>query len=487
MGNGAGKISAPVNTDDISTVLGVASHDVATLCTHERNNKWSKKKPVRGESPVEYSEPWNRNTGNVRSVVGCPIYWGMTLPFNTSQQTGLSAHQRWLRPLAYRAVYGGGNVKSYEYAKPVVGTDFCRMTDYVGYNHKAPEGWTCGVQGATDIAGSSSIGSPGMLLQVDTFDTAEIGFYIGMPSESISDDCLSFKDLYDFQGYRFIAELYNSADISKDTAGPVAVLVCTTDIASMTFGATFSILVPRINTLFNFQGDGEKTFYAVLGVVRFSENPTLTEEKRKNNTGMGCAVLASGDYAKIANGDGSIPPWNLTHKPFLCQIKLQSYSKVFLQVLKYAKLIPTNDTYKDLPASANSSYGSDGFRLQVTVQNKGTSSITLNGGSVGSGVQPPIFQIQATGAFDTNDPSYATKCLSPVEGKWHDVKIFKDGACTDSGTITIASNASATAYFKCEGVMPIGRTSGFTFRVSTDNGKNWVITGRFSAAFLVTT
>lgn len=39
MGYSSGKITAPVNTDDVSAVLGVTSHDVATLCTHEKLEK----------------------------------------------------------------------------------------------------------------------------------------------------------------------------------------------------------------------------------------------------------------------------------------------------------------------------------------------------------------------------------------------------------------------------------------------------------------
>ncbi len=42
MGHNNGVITAPVNTDDVSAVLGANSHDVATLCSHERINKWSK-------------------------------------------------------------------------------------------------------------------------------------------------------------------------------------------------------------------------------------------------------------------------------------------------------------------------------------------------------------------------------------------------------------------------------------------------------------
>lgn len=302
MGHANGIITAPINTDDISSVIGVPSHDVVTLGLHDKNNKWSKHKPVRGESPVDF-DSWTAATGRVREASGFPIVWGMMLPFNTALQLGLASAQRWLKPLALRVINGTGSIKNYEYARPVAGTDFVRMTDYDGYNHNAPQGWTAGVQGAVVKADAPG---EGMLIQVDAFDTAEIGFYIGMPAESISDSCLSFKDLFSSQGYRFIVELYkNDQSFTNDSSVPVAVLVATKDIASMDYGVNFSILVSRINTLFGFSGDGEKTLYAITGVVRFSANPTLTEEKRADNTGLGCAVLSSADYAKIVNGEGS--------------------------------------------------------------------------------------------------------------------------------------------------------------------------------------
>lgn len=45
MGHANGIITAPVNTDDISATLGVASHDVATLCISQKVNKRSRFKP----------------------------------------------------------------------------------------------------------------------------------------------------------------------------------------------------------------------------------------------------------------------------------------------------------------------------------------------------------------------------------------------------------------------------------------------------------
>lgn len=485
MGVTNGVPNTPINSDDVVSATSYNNHDWAHFCTasNTRVNKWSKRKPVRGESPQDYAT-WDKNTGNVRSAVGFPIVWGMMVPFNNTQQLSYSgttvASSALLKPLALRAAgiksaSESINVKNYVYCPPVADVDCSRIDDFIGYNQKAPEAWTCGVSGA-------EAGNPTGTLEIDTFDTAEIGFYIGCPHNAD----ISFKDLFDTQGYRFIVELYkNDQSFPYDNTAPIARLVATKAIADMDTGCNFSILATRVRTMFGFTGEGEHTLYAVLGVVRFSSNPTLTEEKRTDNTGMGCAVLTASDFGKIVNGEGSIPPWNASSKPFVCMIKLQSYSKIELQVLNYAKLIPTSDTYKALPTSATTPYGSDGFRLQVTVRNKGTSKITLNGAYSGRGAYPPKIQIQATGAFDTSAASYSSMCLSPVESKWRDVEICSNAACTTNGQIPVEAGASATAYFKCSELMPIGRTSGFTFRVSTDNGSTWVITGRFSGAFLV--
>ena len=52
-----GKIIAPVSIEDVKTVLGESSNDLATLCKSENINIWSKYKPIscRGEfkeSPI---------------------------------------------------------------------------------------------------------------------------------------------------------------------------------------------------------------------------------------------------------------------------------------------------------------------------------------------------------------------------------------------------------------------------------------------------
>lgn len=39
-------VSAPLNTRNVGSVLGSASNDVGTLCTHANINMWAKFKPV---------------------------------------------------------------------------------------------------------------------------------------------------------------------------------------------------------------------------------------------------------------------------------------------------------------------------------------------------------------------------------------------------------------------------------------------------------
>jgi hypothetical protein len=46
MSNANGIITAPVSIDDVKTVLGVSSNDLATLCSSDKINMWSRFKPI---------------------------------------------------------------------------------------------------------------------------------------------------------------------------------------------------------------------------------------------------------------------------------------------------------------------------------------------------------------------------------------------------------------------------------------------------------
>ena len=64
-----GKITSPVNTDDINMALGVGSHDFGTLCRSARQNPWAKFKAMQHDTP----EPYTNAERKARQ-------WGLTVP-----------------------------------------------------------------------------------------------------------------------------------------------------------------------------------------------------------------------------------------------------------------------------------------------------------------------------------------------------------------------------------------------------------------------
>lgn len=479
-----GKVVAPIDfIGTIAAVLGSTSGDIGTLCTDPNVNKWSKHKPVRG-SVGEYTS-WDKNTGNVRAEVSFPIVWGMKLPFNTLRQLNIAdsgGGTRYLKPLAWRAAHRHNatseyNIQNYVYCPPVVGQDAMRSTDFENYNSRAPIAWTTGVSGAEDKASVSGYsGSTGLDLKVDTFDTATVDFYLGRPTNAD----ISFKDLFNEQRYRFFIELYkNDSTLSNaDSDDPEAIIVSMHDLSQMDFGVNFSVPVSRIRAVMGLPSvDGSQKIMAVLGVNQFTSVPSMSEERTADNKGLGYAILTtSAQKTAIAQGAGSIAPWTTNSKPFICDIEFRSYSKITVYATAYAGV--TSSSYSAMP-STTIQYYSDGIRLKTTVTNKGTSSFVL-GDSAGKN----RLQIQARGNFDTSVPSYSSMCLSPTEGKWHNVTISPYGNFSSVSPITIGAGATNSAvYMQCLGFMPIGITSAFTMRVSIDYGQTWVITASFSGGF----
>lgn len=51
-----GKITPPISIDDVKSVLGESSNDVATLCKSANINKWAKYKPMSIAKPFNITE-----------------------------------------------------------------------------------------------------------------------------------------------------------------------------------------------------------------------------------------------------------------------------------------------------------------------------------------------------------------------------------------------------------------------------------------------
>lgn len=72
-----GKITAPVSIDDVKSVLGYGSNDLASLCTYEGINMWAKYKPVDSDNAfLDINTGWKgkRNDCNINYPKARSIY-----------------------------------------------------------------------------------------------------------------------------------------------------------------------------------------------------------------------------------------------------------------------------------------------------------------------------------------------------------------------------------------------------------------------------
>lgn len=119
--NSNGKITAPVSLHaDVYPVLGLTKtvmYDTGWVCgnSHGKINKWSKKKPIRYPQPGELTDAQFKGTA-ADNIQG--IYYGLKV----ASQAGL---------------LGQMHDVDWEYLPPRPGTDWCRLTDFVGYDHNA--------------------------------------------------------------------------------------------------------------------------------------------------------------------------------------------------------------------------------------------------------------------------------------------------------------------------------------------------------------
>lgn len=111
------KLVAPIGLQEVYSLLGVAKtgtyYDVATICSSEKINPDARFKPERVDTPMEVNEAQRKSNNFGWNV---PSFQMGSLPGNASNEKGM-----W----------------KWEYLIPRPGTDWCRLTDFVGYNHAA--------------------------------------------------------------------------------------------------------------------------------------------------------------------------------------------------------------------------------------------------------------------------------------------------------------------------------------------------------------
>lgn len=114
-----GKISPPVSIDDVKSVLGISSNDLATICTSSNINKWSPYKPVHSNKSFDLSDS----------------DFGVT---DKSYKLIVPSYSR-LEDLCFNAII---KTSSYTYEKPKGGSSSpYRLGDFKGYNSIINRGW----------------------------------------------------------------------------------------------------------------------------------------------------------------------------------------------------------------------------------------------------------------------------------------------------------------------------------------------------------
>lgn len=126
MGYSNGIVYTPVNTDDVGSALGVASHDVATLCTHDKIKTWSKFKPVKVDTPATITDAQRKAVN----------YGIVNIPYFT-----LGANMASFMRGAGAVPTNGAKTEYFVYDRPGA-NDWKRLDDFVkdstsGYWHEA--------------------------------------------------------------------------------------------------------------------------------------------------------------------------------------------------------------------------------------------------------------------------------------------------------------------------------------------------------------
>lgn len=145
MSNANGKITKPVTTTDVSTVLGVASHDVGTLCTSEKIKMFSRFKPViivGGINPDRSGKWWKG------SAKDCGIkVWSISSGTSSAIASAIAMMD------------SDDELNGWSYDRPTGGEAApLRLGDFDGYDHKAAFAWDFSVPQKI-AAGGKIIGS----------------------------------------------------------------------------------------------------------------------------------------------------------------------------------------------------------------------------------------------------------------------------------------------------------------------------------------
>lgn len=465
-----GIITAPVNTDDISAVLGVASHDIGTLCLSTQIRRFNKNKPYRGTSPAVA----NRNTtadnngdngtgkflGNRGRATGHPVYWGMRYPMNTAQQNYSGLATKTLLSLCTEICSGmmGGNHGNYSYQKPVAGTDYFREDDFVGYQHSMGAFLDAGVAGANEASMSTA------KLNVNYFEEADLIIYALIPPTAPG---WTFKDLIPEESrYYLVAEFYKTNAWSiGSTATPFLVKQSATSLNTDSLSMYLPVTLSEIATAggFSFNGTSAQSFYVCVGFNKRNASNTDWE-----------------------SGAAFVAPWEPPYAKCATLVKVEGQSPYIVEILGY-KFPPLNSATAFLPISTtevNASNKSDTLFFEAKITNNSNSPLKIYTENYQSGGL--MFRMTAHGAYGKyhdDNGNHLTAGGTDYHGAPRILEIFTSKTASNSTQmIQIAAKSSQTIYFRAASLLPYGETGILVTEVTKD-GTNWAVSGQETCNF----
>ncbi len=462
MGHSNGQITAPVNTDDVSTVIGVSSHDVGTLCLSENVNKWNKNKPYRGTQPEVKSRTEDNATNETGKFLGkrgsvdtagFPCYWGMRYPMNNAVQNSAGGAKSNLLQLCWDVINNKGNHPNFEYMKPVAGTDFFRLDDFVGYHHKGEQFLDAGVSGAT--AGDGTYAT----LRVNNFESSGLTIYAIIPSDSVG---WEFKDIIpEPNKYKLVAEFYKNDTVnvwkSGSTASPFLTLKSAKYMDNWGGVQTyFGVSISDILTALGNNSSSMPSFFVCVGFNKYS------------------GETASASSAFVA-------PWKTNQQRCVTLVTVVKASPYLISLLKYSWNTTNYVAFVATDVTAQSST----MRFQTTVTNN--SSTTMNIGISNAVAGKLLFAAQAWGSYGEYHNFNGGYLAAGGTDNSGPRRVMKVGTNTDlssnTNNVSINANSAKTLYFQADDLLPYGHTTSILIWVSNDGGATWENTGSQQVSF----
>ena len=198
--NSNGIITAPVSIDDVKTVLGVTSNDLAVLCSSPKINMWAKYKPV----PLNknfHSDEWDQTNKKWRSD---SIWWK-----GSDGHCGITITAAKASTCSSVAALYNGSDNGWKQVLPTGGVSApYRLEDFIGYVHTA-------IASVSDFSGTKTG-------YTDTIVEFSIAYTIGGGDSSLAlsdiSDGTPFADMYFgiyIHGTKADIRLTSSATLAK--------------------------------------------------------------------------------------------------------------------------------------------------------------------------------------------------------------------------------------------------------------------------------